>query len=406
MGPWQAAQRVVSSRVRPRLHSLTPGKSVSRKRSRPLFELGGQWIAREPGRASLYRFWTDRGTNRSRRASLGTDDLERAKIRLAEIVLSHGQAAPSAPLAIVLKSYFEAHTDRLPSAQAARAAGKLMLAFWGETAKLSDLTEDAQKRFAAWSVGRGHSLAYVARNLGVLAAAAAHAKVRLSVVSSEAAIRDRWRLADAKPARRAYVPTDAELAHLLRTKMPEDLRRWLLISMATGCRPAAAVELSPGQRQRAARLIDLNPHGRSQTKKHRPVVREPRALTRALDRWEAEDLDLHGGRYCGYASVASVQTAIDRIRDAAGMPRLTAYSVRHKVVTVLRAAGVPADQIALQVGHRRPDTRITGSYGEWSPDYLREAADALDAWLRKVQKLAANPHTIPTKRHSGKRRAA
>ncbi len=378
---------------------------MSRPRRNPLFELGGQWIAREPGHKSLYRYWTERGANRSRRASLGTDDLELAKIRLAEIVLGKGSSVPAAPLAVVLKSYYEGHSDRLPSAGAARAAGKLMLACWGETVRVSDISEARQRAFAEWSLERGHSLAYVSRNLGVLSAALRRAKAPIAVVYGEAAIRSRWGLGSRAP-RKPYIPSDAELARLLAARIPEDLRRWLLISMATACRPAAAVELGPDQRERGAGLVDLNPHGRAQTRKHRPVVREPRGLTRLLDAWEADGLDAHGGRYCGYANVSSVQTALDRAREAAGAPRLTAYSLRHKAITVLRAAGVPADQIALQVGHRRPDTRITGAYGEYAPDFLKDAARALDSWLRAVLNLAANPHRIPTKAGRRRRRAA
>jgi integrase len=64
-----------------------------------------------------------------------------------------------------------------------------------------------------------------------------------------------------------------------------------------------------------------------------------------------------------------------RVRKTIGLPRLSAYSYRHKVATVMRKARLPREEQDMQLGHARP----TG-YGEWEPDYLQGVADALDAW--------------------------
>ena len=78
------------------------------------------------------------------------------------------------------------------------------------------------------------------------------------------------------------------------------------------------------------------------------------------------------------------------------LPRLSVYSFRHKGTTVLRKAKVPDEQIAYQLGHRRPKNRSTRAYGEYDPSYLAEAAAALDAWIARVLHLAAgNSHGIP-----------
>jgi integrase len=61
------------------------------------------------------------------------------------------------------------------------------------------------------------------------------------------------------------------------------------------------------------------------------------------------------------------------------LPRLSAYSFRHKVATVLRKAGLSEDEIGMELGHRREVSRTTAGYGEWKPDYLQGVADALDA---------------------------
>jgi hypothetical protein len=55
--------------------------------------------------------------------------------------------------------------------------------------------------------------------------------------------------------------------------------------------------------------------------------------------------------------------------------------ITQKAVTVLRRARVPEDQVSELLGHKRPNLRTTAGYGDWDPDYQREAAAALDAWF-------------------------
>ena len=107
----------------------------------------------------------------------------------------------------------------------------------------------------------------------------------------------------------------------------------------------------------------------------------------------ALSIDISGDRYCSYASVESVQTAIERLRSkntgkTVSLPRLSAYSFRHKIATVLRKARLSEDEIGLQLGHRREAARTTAGYGEWDPDYLKGVADALDAWFVQLQGTA------------------
>jgi integrase len=137
-------------------------------------------------------------------------------------------------------------------------------------------------------------------------------------------------------------------------------------------------------------------------------VREPEALTAWLDRWENEmraarlkretgalSVDISNDCYCSYASVESVQSAIERLRSknigkTVSLPRLSAYSFRHKVATVLRKSRLSEDEIGLQLGHRREAARTTAGYGEWDPDYLKGVADALEAWFEQLQTKVKN----------------
>lgn len=379
---------------------------MPKPRSGAVFELGGQWIARISGRRSWYRHWTEPGTGITNRRSLGTDDLNAAKRKLAEIVVRGSPKNVSSLLSAILLDYFERHTDGLASKKQSRNAGRIVLACWGNSVRVSQITEAKQKEFAQWCVKRNFALSYAARNLGVVKAALNHAgcAAPFRILCAESKMRERWGFAT-RPAGRAHIPTDAELCAFFRADMPESLRRWAIVALMTAARPTAAQELATQARHRATCLLNLNPPGRAQNRKYRALVRTPRALRVFLDKWEKDGL--HDGTYCQYATIEGVKSALQRILAAnPGLPPLSTYSFRHKAASVLRLARVPEDQIALQLGHRRRDFRMTAGYGEFDPDYLKDAARALDAWALRIRRMVANPHTTRTQSIPSKRRAA
>lgn len=392
---------------------------MPRPRARELFELGGHWIAEEPGRRGLYHFWNDARTGRTRRESLGTKDLEKAKLALAAIVTECRPKTRDSALTLVFEQYFTEQTDKLPSSNAARQAGSNLLGCLGEMTKVSALDLEAQKKYAKWEASRGNSLGYAARNLGVLSAALNHCGIKLEIVTSEAHLRDVWKV-EAKARRAAFVPSDPMVAAIWRQKMPDRLRRFLLIMMTTACRPEASIDLAPCARNREAGTADLNPTGRVQNKKFRPVIRVGPLLRRSLDGWEKkQNPRAAGDRYVGYASVDSADTALARVCEALGgdFLKIGVYSIRHKANTVMRLAGVPGEERSLQMGHRRPDLRINDQYGEWDPSYLRKACAALEAWTRKIDRMArakpskvaehvAKSHGIPAKDRVRRKSAA
>ena len=151
-------------------------------------------------------------------------------------------------------------------------------------------------------------------------------------------------------------------------------------------------------------LVALNPPERAQVKrKYHPKVKAARTFRLLLRAWERQGLDGAGGRYCGYASLEGVKSALERIARETGIMAST-YSLRHKVTTVLRKAAVPEDQISAILGHRRPSLRTTAGYGEYAPDYQKEGAAAIEAWFwsvvaltRKLMvELLPNPKVLPS----------
>lgn len=296
-------------------------------------------------------------------------------------------------LSLVLKKYFDEHSDFTRTKKMARHAGALVLEKCGAMIRAAQLDEAKQKEFITWGIDEQNwSIGYICRIMGVVAAAYAHCKVAGDILTNEDAILSKWPHLRPKPKRQVYEPTDEELARLLAKKIPEDLRRFIMNSMATAGRPEAVMEFRPAQRKKDQGLLDLNPDGRRQNKKYRAIVRELSSQTAWLDRWEEKGLADHGGRYCLYDAADTVNSAFRTVADKkAGIPRLSSYSIRHRATSVLRASKspwVPGEQISYQLGHKRmvkdgeaPTTRF---YGQFPPNYLDEAAQVLEAWIAGV----------------------
>jgi len=118
--------------------------------------------------------------------------------------------------------------------------------------------------------------------------------------------------------------------------------------IGTACRPEAAFDLTSAQLGFENRLIELNPHGRAQTKKIRPVVKMPESLARILLDAPSDRLIKHNGK-----PVKSVRTAWRNLRakcklDDAVQP----YSLRHTMARHMRKSGVSAWETAAQLGHK------------------------------------------------------
>lgn len=381
---------------------------MPRKPARSLFSIGNQWIAKDPQSKYLYRFWTEPGTGRTRRSSLGTENLEQAKVVFAEAVLKQSPKGLDSPLSVILEHYFTSHTDSLPSKDVARSHGRILLKFFGATSKARQLTDAKQQEFVKRCLDDDLTLAYVARIMTTLSSALTHSKIRdPEICYTESAMRKAWKFASS-PVRRAHIPTDEECVRLLNSKMPEMLLRWLIIQTMTAARPQAGVDLAPDQINRETGIVDLNPKDRPQNKKFRPKIRGPRPLLRMLEIWEARGLEPFGDRYCGYATLEGIKTALQRLASTTGIP-VSTYSFRHKATTVLRRARVSEDQIALMLGHQRTNVRTTAAYGDWSPDYLNEASQALARWfwaIRRAAKKAANSRVTPDSYEVGNIRIA
>lgn len=264
----------------------------------------------------------------------------------------------------VMEAYLE---DRKAAgiASAARQADawKAMRPFWQNVSpKLID--EEMAKGYAN---RRDRSAATVRYELGMLAVALRWAKGK-GFIPDAAAV---WR--PPAPDRRERHLTREDFRRFLAEVKAPHARLYMVLAIATCARPRALLDLTWDRVDFRRGLIDLNPRGRVQTAKRRPVV--PIAayalgpLQKAYEARQSEYVIERGGKGLG-----SIKKAFRAASERSNV-QATPYTLRHTGAVWRAEDGVPMAEIAQLMGH--DDDRTTQKhYARFSPDYLRKAADA------------------------------
>jgi integrase len=182
------------------------------------------------------------------------------------------------------------------------------------------------------------------------------------------------------PAGRDYWITRKEAARLLRETRRDKRARlhlplYTLIALYTGARRQAILDLTWTQIDLVAGTIDLNPPGRAQTKKRRPIIRITRSLRSALRRAQARASSAFVIAYNGLP-VKDVKTGFNSAAERAGIPDCSSNTLRHTAGTWMAQRGVPLWQIAGWLGHS--DARTSELYAHHSPEHLAEALSAME----------------------------
>jgi integrase len=371
-----------------------------------LFQLGRYWIGRVQGSSRLYYFWYDAGTGEIRRRTLATAELERAKVKLAAIVLSEGDGRAREPkdvtLVAVLEKYKTEVTEHRPNPFAARRACDLLFSFLKDDAvRVAILTKDKQTEFMKWlRKEHGHSVAYISRVMSVIQAGLNRAVAdddddtgAMLTRAPKIIVQPRTVaeiLNAPEPTPRTWHPDIKGLARFLDLIPPTEetrLLRFTVLMLALGSRPEAIKQLAIAQIDWRYKLVQLNPDGRRQTKKHRPTLPIPRRLWKPLEAW-SEDADtiVHKDK----SPVIVLRKPWNATREAAGLPtQFTPYALRHMIATELRRRRVPKEQREMWMGHRRAN--VNDRYGIFDKDYLIDARKAVDAFLGDLTKACKKP---------------
>lgn len=168
--------------------------------------------------------------------------------------------------------------------------------------------------------------------------------------------------------------THAQFETFFQAVKAPHARLYVLLGLFTMARPAAILDLTWDRVDFERGLIDLNPPGRKQTAKRRPVVPMNDELREAL-------LEAYKARQCAYVvergskKVATVKKAFQAAVARSGIAA-TPYSLRHTGAVWAAEAGVSMDELAQFMGHH--DAAVTSRhYARYSPDYLRKVGNAV-----------------------------
>lgn len=207
----------------------------------------------------------------------------------------------------------------------------------------------------------------VRRELGVLQAALNHAHSEGLLVHPiavtlppESAPREHWL-------------TRSEVASLLRQAEPH-IRRFIILSIYTGRRASAILELIWARVDLDTGVIRFRADGQAETNKRRGRVRIPRQLRGHLKRW-TDPRRTHVVEFRG-KPVASVKTGIIRAAERAGIKGVTPHVLKHTAITWAVKNGLHLEDAA-EYFDTTPET-IRKHYWHHSPHHQERAVEIIE----------------------------
>jgi integrase len=354
-------------------------------------QIGDYWLSKRSGSAQWYRTWFDADARQTRRASLGTDDLQAAKLILWEWFAKYGrvgkQAAHETSLELVFVRYYQQHGEGLASAEMARVA----LGYWSDFfagATVAEVTPHRQREFVAWLEARGLADGYIKRimTVGKSALNRAWKEGEIDTVPYVIPGRD-------GPPREVVLTVDQSIALWNAAELPHE-RMYLALAYGMASRPETILDLHRSFVDFDRRLINSNPPGRRQTRKHRPVVPVGRFLLPWLEQAQEGPLVTWRGK-----PIDSFKTAWRKMRARAKLPRhFVAKDIRHTMATEMRAKAVPEAEINGFIGHRAYGGK-TEIYAKYRPDYLGQAVAVIDGYMDALRvSCVPDPGYLPERK--------
>lgn len=359
---------------------------MPRYQNERVFQIGDYWLSKQSRSDAWCRTWFDTKARQTKRASLRTADLDEAKQKLTDwFVLQQTKPEPESTkevlLAEVFARFYEQHAKQLRSAVDAQRSLRYWLEFHGEATIHEAANQSQQEKFRDWLVTEKRlSLSSVRRALLV-------GKSALNWAYKRGDIEQVPYIVLVKPPRpdpKGRPLEIAEVAKLFKAAHQPHMRVLIAFMLGTAARTGAVLELGLHQIDLSNRLIELNPKGREQTLKYRPTVKLPEQLAPYI-RHRQSACEHPNLIYFRGAPVKSIKTSWRKLRDRAGLDGdVQTYSFRHTIARWLRMQGVPAWEVASQLGHKAPDYTTTEIYAPFDPAYLSKATAAIDNFLYQV----------------------
>lgn len=349
------------------------------------YQVGDYWLSKQTRSPAWCRTWYCKRTQQTRRTSLRTIDFDEAKQRLNEwFVLEcqqKNQPTDQATIAAIFSRYYKKYGSTLKSYDSVKRNLRHWLEFHGEAtlAEVADLHQ--QEEFRNWlQTKKKLSLSSVRKVLVIGKAAFNWAYKRGEI--DQVPYFEMVKVPKPEPMGRHLEVS--EIADLFRATTGHHQKMFLLMLLGTAARPQAVLDLRYDQIDFERDIIDLNPIGREQTSKTRPTVKLPQSLKPLLLAEQSKGISPYIVQYQGEA-IKSTKTSWQTLRERAKLDnKVLPYSMRRTMARWLRLQGVPAWEVAEQLGHSATGYRITELYTSHSPDYLEKSVAAIDLFFGEL----------------------
>lgn len=269
----------------------------------------------------------------------------------------------------VIAAYLDTLKERAaPSHPRAVDAWKAMRPFWQHVRP--HLIDEAMCK--AYDAQRRAGPATRRYELTMLSTALRWAALKAKVIETAPAV---WRPSP-PPRKERHLTRDQWRRFLSEVKAPH-ARLYMVIALSTCARPSAVLDLTWDRVDFERGTLNLNPVGRLQTAKRRPVVPMSDLCRAELEAAYAARQSVYvierGGK-----RLANIRKAFEAASARSGV-HATPYTLRHTGAVWKAEDGVPMAELSQLLGHETSGT-TEKHYARFSPTYLRRAANA-GSWL-------------------------
>ncbi len=309
----------------------------AKKRPKPLYQRGKYALHAREGR-NLEIIWYDEERKRERSTSAGSADVGEARIKLDRLYLADigNKLCPTcnrpweeegSPLLLrVIADYLIASEEKAGYRATKHRLGHVTdyLIATDPATTCAAATEQWADGFRKWMAGRTPKRGPDRYSLSLVEGCIMQVSAAISAMSGEKAVfrAEQMRVVARSPEYRASIKdlaamftyclrpdgrSEKEIAW--RRGERESLLRFLRVAVATWARPDAIFDVTDRQWASGARVLDLNPPGRRQTKKYRPKVPVAHQLAPHLDAMQGN-----------WLSISVLNQPWTKMRKAIGLP--------------------------------------------------------------------------------------
>lgn len=356
---------------------------------------GAYWLVRDTFTNIYYIAWFDEKARQTRRRTLGTTSGVEAE-KIAEQLEKNGVTGdpkafldkkPMTTTGEVLDYYKKERVPKIRSGEAATSAIENYLRPAFGKIPVAVLRKRDIRRVLDRLVDEGHKISYVSRIASVLRAAF-NLAIEDEEISAAPVVPEIRREAEMEAEElRGRELTIVEVAKLFDATSDLHVLNYNIGEINTAARPEAILELVADQIDWGHNLIFMNPEGRVQTKKVRPIMRISATWAPWLKTVTKGPIVSYRGK-----AVKSIKTAMRNLVSKAKLPgRVNSTSIRHTMGRYMEnVAKVPGREISIFLGHvavgKKKTTRRYSTTDPYADEYLSNAIAAVEDFVREVNK--------------------